>query len=312
LLRGALASIQAAAAQKLGAAVIQSPILRSKLESRTPHEDVRVWRCGALPNVELTVAVNCTRRWRVFHESYAICVVPHSTTINTAAWHYRRHDLLIHNGMLGLMEPGETHINTRDPIGGNFWVAHLSADLLTKAATELSLRTATPHFRALITLAPHLLAEFCRLYDAFRTGASVLEQQSRLAGCIRMLFEDCCERAPGVAVRPGRARLDRAREYLHEHYQEGVSLAELAGVSGMSAYHLVREFRAMYGLPPHAYQNQLRVAAVARQLRAGVPLRDLESGFYDQTHLTRHFKRAFGVTPGRYALAEPPSLPRFQ
>ena len=57
------------------------------------------------------------------------------------------------------------------------------------------------------------------------------------------------------------------------------------------------------GLPPHAYQIQLRVARARELVAAGVPLAEVATmtGFADQSHLTRLFKRVVGIPPGQYA-----------
>ncbi|PZF79138.1 helix-turn-helix transcriptional regulator, partial [Jiangella anatolica] len=94
-----------------------------------------------------------------------------------------------------------------------------------------------------------------------------------------------------------------AREYLHEHRAATVTLADLARVSELSPYHLTRLFTADVGMPPHAYQLQLRIEHAKRLLLAGRPVSDAghEAGFFDLSHFTRHFKRFVGVPPGAYA-----------
>ncbi|MGH9335698.1 MAG: helix-turn-helix domain-containing protein, partial [Vicinamibacteria bacterium] len=86
---------------------------------------------------------------------------------------------------------------------------------------------------------------------------------------------------------------------LEAHFAESVSLALLSGVAGLSSFHLNRAFRLAYGLPPHAFQTQLRVARARKLLREGLPpaAAAAETGFTDQSHLHRHFKRVVGVTP---------------
>jgi AraC-like DNA-binding protein len=81
-----------------------------------------------------------------------------------------------------------------------------------------------------------------------------------------------------------------------------VSLGDLAAHVGLSPYHLLRSFRAQVGITPGAYQIQLRVLEARRRLRegAGIAATATELGFADQSHLTRHFQRIMGTSPGRY------------
>ena len=91
-------------------------------------------------------------------------------------------------------------------------------------------------------------------------------------------------------------------ELLHERLAEPPSLAELSAVTGLSQFALLRAFRAQTGLPPHAYLNQLRVRRARSLLDDGLPATEVAAltGFADQAHLTRHFKRVVGVPPGAY------------
>src|SRR5205085_7810988 len=99
-----------------------------------------------------------------------------------------------------------------------------------------------------------------------------------------------------------RQAVNRAREYLAEHYAENVSLNRLAAIAGLSPFHFSRLFSEQFGLPPHAFQTQLRVLWAKALLLQGWPIPHVASqtGFADQSHLTRHFKRLVGVPPGQY------------
>jgi AraC-like DNA-binding protein len=98
----------------------------------------------------------------------------------------------------------------------------------------------------------------------------------------------------------------RARAHLQERWDQRVTLAELATHAGLSRFELVRRFREQSGVTPHAYQTNLRVDEARWRLAAGHPPAAVaaDCGFADQPHLTRVFKRAVGVSPGRYARAQ--------
>jgi AraC-like DNA-binding protein len=97
--------------------------------------------------------------------------------------------------------------------------------------------------------------------------------------------------------------LHRVRDYIDAHFAEPVSLADLAFVAEMSAFHLIRQFHRYYGVPPHRYLDLVRVQRAKLMLQQGARISDtaFATGFSDQSHLTRQFKRVLGVTPGSYA-----------
>jgi len=92
---------------------------------------------------------------------------------------------------------------------------------------------------------------------------------------------------------------------LRERWNRNVDLVELSAAAGLSRFELVRRFREQIGLPPHAFQLDVRIAEARRLLSFGwAPVEvAFRCGFADQPHLTRVFKRAVGVTPGEYARA---------
>ena len=95
------------------------------------------------------------------------------------------------------------------------------------------------------------------------------------------------------------------RDLLEAEYARTVTIRELAEVAGLSTFHLIRVFGTLFGLPPYKYLEQIRIQHARRLIRLGFPLTHVvhATGFSDQSHLTRHFKRIVGVTPGMYARA---------
>jgi AraC-like DNA-binding protein len=79
----------------------------------------------------------------------------------------------------------------------------------------------------------------------------------------------------------------------------------VAAAAGVSRHRLTRLFRAAYGLPPHRFLLAQRIRAARRLLERGVAVADAaqRTGFFDQSHLHRHFTRTLGMTPAVYAAA---------
>jgi transcriptional regulator GlxA family with amidase domain len=97
--------------------------------------------------------------------------------------------------------------------------------------------------------------------------------------------------------------IERVLRHMEANFTEPLSLAELARLARLSTYRFAAVFRREVGVPPHQYLCRLRIAHAQGLLRQGSSPVDaaMESGFFDQSHLSRHFKRLCGTTPGRYA-----------
>jgi AraC-like DNA-binding protein len=152
---------------------------------------------------------------------------------------------------------------------------------------------------------PGLRSSLVRVHALLATGGSGLELDEAVLDAAGALGPHL---RPGPALHRGRAEhaaVRRARAHLIERWDQPVPLATLSAVAGLSSFELVRRFREQLGLTPHAFQTNLRIARARALLRAGEPIARVAAacGFADQPHLTRTFKRAVGVTPGRFVSA---------
>lgn len=113
---------------------------------------------------------------------------------------------------------------------------------------------------------------------------------------------------PLAGARLSRHQLHETLEYIQEHLAEEIPLRKLAALAGLSPYHFCRVFKHTTGLSPHRYLIQQRVER-ARQLLLSGSLRIAEVaarvGFCDQSHLTAHFRRHYGVTPRSFRSQAP-------
>ena len=147
---------------------------------------------------------------------------------------------------------------------------------------------------------PKLFRVFVDLYSrlAGRTG-SRFEKESALVSTIEMLVKRSSSVRDSKSQHPV---VETIRSYLRSHFSESISLSGLAEIADRSPFHLVRVFRNHVGVPPHEFQIQVRVANAQRMLLAGRSITDaaIETGFFDQSHFSRNFKRITGFTPGNY------------
>lgn len=94
----------------------------------------------------------------------------------------------------------------------------------------------------------------------------------------------------------------RIREYIDARTNENISLEAMAELAGLSVFHFARAFRQSFGLPPHSYLLHRRIARAQRMLEeTELPVSEiaLSTGFSDQSHFAKHFRRLFGVAPGQ-------------
>ena len=96
--------------------------------------------------------------------------------------------------------------------------------------------------------------------------------------------------------------LQRAAELMQDDSASPLSLSQLSTVAGLTPSHFVRAFSQHYGMTPHAYLLDRRIRHARTLLKQGQPLAEvaLASGFADQAHFQRQFKRRVAATPGQY------------
>jgi len=239
------------------------------------------------------------------HEGYAIALIEQGAE----RFRCRGGEHIATPGTVAVVNPDEVHTGSRaTELGWSYRVFYPQPELMRALAESMDGWTGgTPCFAETVLHDPALAAPMRALHRALTGPATQLEKESRWFGTMGSLFT---RHARGVKVDTRQVEagtlVDRARDILRDRLAEQVSLTELASAVGMSAWHLNRTFRQRFGLPPHAYLQQLRLARARTLLQLPGAIADIAAlvGFADQAHLTRIFKRTFGVTPGEYRRAQ--------
>jgi AraC-like DNA-binding protein len=161
-----------------------------------------------------------------------------------------------------------------------------------------------------------LLGRFFELVDADAQAQARRTALAKALGALPGLAAAIAPPGPpGPHCRPGgdpaaggvRAEVERAASYLAGQARRNPSLDETARHAGLSPFHLHRLFAARFGLAPHAFvmRQRLRLALAALEAGQSVAQAAALAGFADQSHFTRQFRRAVGVTPGRFVRTQP-------
>ncbi|KQM02593.1 transcriptional regulator, AraC family [Frankia sp. CpI1-P] len=157
---------------------------------------------------------------------------------------------------------------------------------------------------------PTLRRRIGRLHDLLLTPGEDLAAQSGLTLVGERLRAHLGRRSRFPARRDGAPPPRRdptvahaLRDLLDSRIAEGITLAAAAELLGAHPTHLIRAFHQEFGLPPHRYLTGRRVDLARRLLLAGHRPAEVATlaGFYDQAHLTRHFRRMLATSPARYA-----------
>jgi AraC-like DNA-binding protein len=209
-------------------------------------------------------------------------------------------------GTCSLIAPGELH--TGRATCGEGWIyrnLHIERPLMVRLLQSIEWRGPLDvSFKSSLVRDPVLAARLARVFASMTESSSLLQNDSLLLSVVARLITD--HFAHGHALRAagrGSSAIARAKEWLDANSEQNVSVRSLADLAGVSPYYLVRAFHRQVGVPPHRYQTIVRVHRARRLLTSGASLSDVayRTGFYDQSHLTRCFKRTLGVTPGSYA-----------
>ncbi|GAA4223757.1 AraC family transcriptional regulator [Streptosporangium album] len=226
-------------------------------------------------------------------------------------------------GMVMAFNPEDPHDGkAADAFGFTYRMVHIGpelvADVLTQSAGRRAAgrraagrRAGLPLFAEPVVHDPVLAAGLRRLHAALLGGAPALLGDELLDAVVLAAVRRAAIGGPGqrraTAAPAASAIARRVAERLHDDYRTDLTADALAAVSGSSRFAVYRAFRAMYGMAPSDYQRQVRLRAARRLLAGGAPIAEAasETGFADQSHLTRWFVRSYGITPGTYRRGSP-------
>jgi AraC-like DNA-binding protein len=179
---------------------------------------------------------------------------------------------------------------------------YISLHKLTTLAAQLELtKIQLAHLSGVRVLDYETSEAARKAWAVFDARSSVLERVAKLVELAAMVAS-ACRLVQTVDDDP---RVSQVRIFLQEHLSEHIEISRLAEIVSLTPCHFIRVFHRAVGVPLHRYVTLVRIRHAESLLRAGVPIAEAagSAGFYDQSHLSRYFRRILGVTPGQYQKA---------
>ncbi len=266
------------------------------------REITKYWSDGGAGDLECLYAEYLTFSFAPhFHDAYAVGVIESGADV----FDYRGTKQTAAAGDIMLINPLEVHDgHAADKSGWTFRIMYIKPELLRKVREEITGKSSDVPFFSQTVVRDDLLArQIARLHRALENSVSPLERECLFLSAMNdLLTRHADSRINNGKIGNENASVARVRNYLSANACQNITLDELARIAFLSPFHLLRVFSRKTGLPPHAYQTQIRIERARRLLLGGSTITQvaLATGFFDQAHFSKQFKRYVGITPGRF------------
>lgn len=229
------------------------------------------------------------------HDTYAIGI----TIAGVQTFRYRGRRRVSLPGQIHILHPDETHDGGPGTEGGfAYRILYIEPELVRRALDGGSLPFVSEpvHDRS---PAIHGLARLLHQIDDPISDLRRHEIAATIADALRALSGRDAQNGGSIDL----AAAERVREHLASHAREQTPASTLEQIAGIDRFTIARHFRRAFGTSPDRYRTMRRLALARAAIESGLPLATAaaEAGFADQSHMTRQFTRAYGLTPGRWA-----------
>ncbi|SDG19963.1 helix-turn-helix transcriptional regulator [Pseudomonas abietaniphila] len=270
---------------------LQNPVNRSAIPV--------FWRDAQLPFIEARSIADgrkvCYSRHS--HDVFSIGAI----TSGFSTYLHEKTDQRISTGTVVWMNPGDVH--ACNPIDDQLWsyiMLYVDAQWLGRVQQACGINGFRP-IPGISSSDPTLFSALLDLHQTLIDPALDALEKHEAA----IVFFTLMQQRPGgadVPLKKVNAKVERAAQYINQHFLRAIRLEEICQVANLSEAYLIRAFEQHYHMTPHAYLINRRIQHAQAQLREGAPIADIaqQNGFSDQAHFQRVFKKHLAATPGQY------------
>jgi len=269
---------------------------------------VRFTTWAGLPGVHLVQGFQVKNRFpRHVHAALCIGIVERGSRFICQG----KKTTVIPEQTLFVINPGEPHTCAPGgPEGHSYRVLCLNLEKMQDLSGQIAEKIPQSlYFPTPLLSDPALKLKMQQCLADLESPQAKLEQEEKLLSFLASLIMRHAKPAPTPPkLRPQPAAVVRACEYIRENYGANLALQHLSRVAGLSPFHLHRSFVKIMGISPHDFLVRIRIEKALKLLEKGGDMSEvaLDTGFVDQSHFSRCFKRIIGIPPGRYFRLHPP------
>lgn len=233
-----------------------------------------------------------------FHEHYVIGIVEKGERVLSC----RDREYAIEEGSIILFNPGDSHVCVQSD-GGTFDYrgVNISKETMLDLAEEVTGKRELPGFTTNAVCDEEAACHLRLLHEMVMNGTGEFGKEETLLFLLSYLiqhygqsFENCIPEC--------RQEIEKACEYMREHFTEHIYLDQICRHAGLSKSTLLRAFTKEKGVTPYRYLETIRINEAKKLLSEGVPPVEaaIRTGFSDQSHFTNYFNQFIGLAPGSY------------
>lgn len=233
-----------------------------------------------------------------FHDYYVIGYIEDGKRKLTC----KGNQYILESGDLTLFNPRDPH--TCDQVDGrplDYRCLNISVEAMERITREILGEPFTVRLKEPVVRKGELAVPLKEIHTMIMQDETAFVKEEAFLLFMQQLIEEQGELNP-VPQRKTPLKLDQICRYLEDHFTEAITLEELSDIAGVSKYHLIREFSKEQGITPYQYLETIRIGEAKKLLEQGETTLEtaFRTGFVDQSHFTRFFKRLIGLTPGQY------------
>lgn len=209
---------------------------------------------------------------------------------------------LLESGDLTLFNPRDPH--TCDQVDGrtlDYRCLNISAETMLRTITDIYGSPFTLRFKEAVVEKSELAVPLKEIHTMILQEEPEFLKEEAFLLFMEQLIDEQGELSSITTANPD-FKLGSVCEYLNQHYAEPITLEQLCEITGTSRYQLIRQFSKEQGITPYQYLETVRIGKAKKLLEQGVSTLEaaMQTGFVDQSHFSKFFKRLIGLTPGQY------------